>query len=61
LAKESMQAVKWVRATLTQMGVDTQGLEISLTGSTVQIRGEVKKLKGSLGLVPKANKPGCWR
>ncbi len=56
-----MQAVKWVRATLTQMGVDTQGLEISLTGSTVQIRGEVKKLKGSLGLVPKANKPGCWR
>ncbi len=50
MAKESMMTAKWVRMTLTQMGVDTQGLEISLTGSTVQIRGEVRKLKGSLGL-----------
>lgn len=47
MSKESMEIGKWVRATLVQMGVDTGGLDIFVTGTSVSLKGELKRLKPS--------------
>jgi len=45
--KEGLSISRWVRATLTQLGVDTTNLDITLSGGSVQLRGEIKRLKTS--------------
>lgn len=39
--------VQMVRMTLVQLGVNTQGLDIVVSGGTVHLRGEIRKLKPS--------------
>jgi hypothetical protein len=46
MSRETKEVTRAVRTTLTQMGVDTQGLEIVVSGGMVRIQGELKKLKG---------------
>ncbi len=45
MSKESQSLAKWVRMTLTQLGIDTSGLGIMIFGGTVQIKGDLKPIK----------------
>lgn len=47
MSKESQSIAKWVRMTLTQLGIDTLGLDILVSGSTVHLKGKLKKIKSS--------------
>ena len=44
---EARNLAKAVRMTLTQLGIDTAGVDIMVSGGTVNIRGELKPLKPS--------------
>jgi len=45
--KEIRSLAKYVRMTLTQLGVDTTEIDILVSGGTVHLRGELKKIKPS--------------
>ena len=47
MSRESQSLAKCVRMTLTQLGIDTTGVDIMVSGSSVSIKGELKPLKAS--------------
>lgn len=42
---EARNLAKAVRMTLTQLGIDTKGVDIMVSGGTVSIKGELKPFK----------------
>ena len=44
---EARNLAKAVRMTLTQLGIDTTGVDIMVSGGTVSIKGELKPIKPS--------------
>jgi hypothetical protein len=56
VSHEGKIVVRWVRASLVQMGVETQGLDIMYSNGGIQIRGEIRRQKPSFSETDKSRK-----